>query len=100
MVKWADFLISGVRYDSDHSFIKELRSHEDNENSMGSSFIEQKHQVISKIKSSKTYVTIYKKDGKWNKGEDVRVIKVNGKEFIRTDGNSIEADNLGHLPEF
>lgn len=37
---------------------------------------------------------------KWEKGEKVNVISRNGKQYLRTDKNEIEEDNLGNLPEY
>jgi hypothetical protein len=34
----------------------------------------------------------------WEKGAAIHTIEVNGKKYIRTDGNSKESDNLGELP--
>ncbi|MEM6843216.1 MAG: DUF3892 domain-containing protein [Bacteroidota bacterium] len=39
-------------------------------------------------------------DNKWRKGEDVHIVEVNGEQYIRTDSNSKESDNLENLPEF
>ncbi len=33
-------------------------------------------------------------------GAKVEIIRVKGIKYLRTDGNSTEADNLGELPEF
>lgn len=39
-------------------------------------------------------------EGGYTWGDEVEVIIVNGTKFIRTDGNEVEGDNLGKLPEF
>ncbi len=99
--KWADFLISMAGYNTDHTNIIKVATHIDNGNSVGSSFEENRQTVVTNIKNGKTYYTILKnKDGEWNKGAPVDIINVNGKEFIRTDRNQTESDNLGELPEF
>jgi len=99
--KWADFLISKAGYNTDHTSIIKVTTHADNGDSVGSPFEETRQIVVSNIKNGKTYCTILKnKEGKWNKGAPVNIINVNGKEFIRTDRNQTESDNLGELPEF
>ena len=46
-------------------------------------------------------MTILKtKEGKWQKGQTVHIIKVGNEEFIRTDKNQVARDNLENLPEF
>lgn len=101
MAKWADFLISAVRYDKDKKHIFKVKKHEDKGDNVGSAETVARTVVVSELKKGYTYMTIYKGDeGKWKKGEDVRIITVNNKEYIRTDANEKEADNLGNLPEF
>jgi len=101
MAKWADWLISAVRYDDDHSRIVKVKAHPDNDESVGTAEEQTRGTVVARIESGKTYCTIVKtQDGKWRKGEDVRVITIDGEKFIRTDANRTRKDNLGSLPEF
>jgi len=39
-------------------------------------------------------------EGKYVRGEDVRVVEIDGAKYIRTDANKAKADNLGTLPRF
>ena len=57
-----------------------------------------KKQMIDFVKENPncTKTKIYKDDS-WQVGEDVRVVD---DAYLRTDANSIKADNLGELPEF
>lgn len=103
MAKWADYLISAVRYSESYSgkYISHLRVHTDSGTAISDGSTYTKSDVISKINAGSSVITIYKNaSGSWNKGEDVRVITVNYQDFLRTDANSIAADNLGNLPEF
>jgi len=101
MAKWADWLISAVRYDEDHSRIVKVRAHPDKGDTVGPGEEQTRATVVSNIESGKTYCTMLKgDDGKWKRGEDVRVIRIEGEKFIRTDANRIRRDNLGELPEF
>lgn len=100
MAKWADYCISAVRYDDDHDHIIELNVHPDNGDTIGSSSVWTRQQVVSAIGTGSTFVTIIRKDGSWNRGSDVHVVTVNGVKYLRTDGNSTARDNLGSLPEF
>lgn len=103
MAKWADYLISAVRYEtsSTEHHISQLRVHADRDDTMGPAETWTKNQVVVSINGGQRFKTIYKKaDGKWYMGEDVRVVVIDGESFLRTDANKIKADNLGELPEF
>jgi len=100
MAKWADFCISAVRYDTTESHIDKVRVHVDNGDTLSNPAEWTRAQVVSAIEGKRSVITVYDKDGKWRRGEDVRVIVVNGIKFIRTDTNYRAADNLGNLPRF
>lgn len=100
MAKWADFLISAVRYSADGTHIERVRVHEDLGDKVGSAKESLRTEVVRNIKSGKTYVTIFKSQNEWNKGQDVHRIKVGNEEFIRTDKNQKARDNLENLPTF
>lgn len=103
MAKWADYLISAVHYSegTNRKYISHLRVHPDGDSSVGTGSTWTKDQVVAAINSGSSFMTIYQgSDGKWKRGEDVRVITVNYRHYLRTDANHIEADNLGNLPEF
>ena len=39
--------------------------------------------------------------GKWRKGQDVHLVTVDGKDFLRTDlKNNVASDNFDEVPEF
>lgn len=101
MDKWADYLISAVRYDPARSHIEKIRVHKDKGDVVGSAFESSRREAIANIKSKQTYITIYKgHDNKWEKGKEVQIIVVDGTEYIRTDRNQKKSDNLENLPEF
>lgn len=101
MAKWADYLISAVRYNSDHTHIDEVKVHEDKDDKVGEAKVYLRQTVVDAINSGTTFVTIYKgAKGKWNKGQEVFVIKVNGVSYLKTVDNGKEEDNLENLPEY
>ena len=101
MAKWADYLISAVKYDSDHEKIISVKTHEDKGDTVGDSYIEIRSKVVSNIENGYSYCTILKtNDKKWKKGEDIHIVKIDDEKFIRTDRNETKKDNLGNLPEF
>ena len=101
MEKWADYLISAVQYDPEHLHITKVLIHEDMGDKVGRGSESSRREVIANIKSKKAYITIYKGQGnKWEKGEVVRIIVMDGTEYIRTDRNQKRSDNLGDISGF
>ena len=100
--KWADYLISAVRYDSDlnNRMVAYLKVHEDVGHSVGESKTWTKAELIEALAKGKTFVTILRDgSGNWKKGYDVS-ITVSKEIFIRTDFKSIPGDFLEDLPDF
>ena len=56
-----------------------------------------KQAVINFINDGNEVKTKYRKNGFWVVGENVHVVD---NQYIRTDSNSIKADNLENLPEY
>jgi len=100
MVKWADYCISAVRYNSNGTHIEKVQVHEDQDSSIGSPQTWTRSQVIDALDKRYTFVTITKNGNTWNKGADVHKVIVNNKKYIRTDKNQSASDNLGKLPRF
>lgn len=101
MTKWADYLISAVRYNDPKTHIVAVRCHPDNGDSVGAGTEAQRTAVVAKIDAGSTFATIRKtQEGKWSRGEDVRIVVVDDTKYLRTDPNSVKADNLGNLPLF
>jgi hypothetical protein len=101
MSKWADFVITKVKYNIDHSHIVGAEIRADTGEAISSDYRRVlRQEVISLMLGGRSFVTAYMQDGKWRKGEDVRVVTIHGESFIRTDENSTKKDNLGSLPEY
>ena len=101
MAKWADYLISAVRYSPDHKKILELKQHKDLDGEVGEGEVVKRDLVASNIKKGISYSTIHNGGSKtWKKGEQIRTFVVNGEFFIRTDKNKVDHDNLGLMVEF
>ncbi|NUW66940.1 DUF3892 domain-containing protein [Vibrio coralliilyticus] len=101
MAKWADYLISAVRYNPEHTHITHLYAHEDKGESFGEGASYTRQAIVDAIEKGTTFVTIYKNDqGKYSKGQKVFVIKVSGISYLKTTDNNKDEDNLENLPEF
>jgi hypothetical protein len=101
MAKWADYGVSAVRYDADEQYIEKVRVHVDNGDTIGSGEAWNRQDVVSKLDNGKTFTTIIQgSDGKWKKGQDIHIITVDGRRYLRTDANRGKSDNLESLPRF
>lgn len=99
--KWADYLISAVRYNDKHTHIVKARVHSDNWDQIGSEIDYTRQEIISMIKKWITFVTIIKgNDGKWNEWQSVFIVTINNIEYIKTVSNTETVDNLEDLLEF
>jgi hypothetical protein len=96
MAKWADYLISHVGRDSSGNVLKVLL-HTDNGENVSTGIVRTKEEVIALLKkgySIKTMIWIYPN---WKQGAEVQCIKGTYGEFLRTDSNKTDSDNLDNL---
>jgi len=101
MGKWADYLISAVRYNNDNTHIIMAKQRIDKGDKVSPPVEVSRLDVVTNLKNNYSYMTIYKNENKkWKMGEDVRIKQVGNSEFITTDPNETKKDNLGKLPEF
>lgn len=99
--KWADYLISAVRYNDAETHIEKVRVRLDNGDSVGPASEWARSEVIARLEAGHSFVTIVKgSDGNWHKGATVRIVVIHGEKFIRTDADQTKEDNLGNLPRF
>ena len=99
MNKWADYLISEVKYGKNH-LIEQAKIHTENEKGIGEGTLVDRSQISHDIKNGKSYRTIFHSLKGWKIGDPVHVNRVDGDFFIRIDKNKTEADFLGPLVEF
>ena len=101
MDKWADYCISAVRYDEERKHIDKVWVHGDNEDGIGCAYECPRSEIIAAIGVWKKFITIIESpDGNWIRGEDVCVVNIGGRKFLRTGSDCLESDSLGSLPEF
>ena len=102
MEKWADYLISAVRYELDtHSrVITHLKVHIDNGDSVGESRTWTKEEVLKAFSSGQNFSAIIKdSNGKWKKGGDISISQLD-EAYLRTSSKNIPGDYLEEIPEF
>ncbi len=98
MNKWADYLISAVRYsDQRREYISYVKVHEDQTRKIGKGYTWNRDEIIEALTAGKTLMTIYRKEtGDWIKGMVVNLIKKNDVVII-SDNEDSEADHLSGL---
>jgi hypothetical protein len=100
MQKWADYLVSRVKSVTGSNLIRCVEVHSDFGCLVCETTIESRSEVISNIKHGVCYTTVFKTAmGKWRRGEDIRVVTVDGIEYLRTDAKPEAADNFNDVPE-
>ena len=102
MVKWADYAITRVKPKDDGIHILAVKVRIDTGDKLIDETEWTREQVVKAIENGKRFVTapFIKKKSLWVRGEEIHIIEVNKKKFIRTDKNKEGKDNLGELPEF
>ena len=96
MEKWADYLISSVRRDS-YGVVIEVMLHADKGDVISKIGIKTKDDIISLLKKGKTVCTILWGYPKWNKGAKVDYVNNSNGEYLRTNRNNTDKDNLDNL---
>jgi hypothetical protein len=101
MAKWADYCISGVRYNNGNIHIDrvEVRMHDDIKNTMSIPRQLSRADVVKLLGQGKTFVTIVKRGDGWYQGAAVNIQAV-VTDYIKTTADKSSADNLENLPTF
>lgn len=97
MGKWADYLISAVKYDADRRIIQ-VRQHPDSEEIRDGELID-RQTLATNMKKGTTYCTIFISSSTWKRGDPINLIKAEGDYSIRTDSNKVKYDNLKFVTE-
>ena len=98
MGKWADYLISAVKYDSDRKIVQ-IRQHDAISEDIGDGELVNRDILSTNLKKGRTYCTIFSSNSTWKKGDPVNLIKTKDGYSIRTDSNKVEYDNLKFISE-
>lgn len=100
MAKWADYAITAVRYDTNHTYISKCQIREDKGDKLDTPIDYSRQSIVNAIKAGSTFVTAFIKDSNWTKGADVAIYNIDGTDYLRTDKNRTPKDNLENLSEF
>ena len=98
MKKWADYLISEVRYDKNH-LISMAKRHEDTETGISNGDLVDRIKISSDIANGLYYITIYNRISTWKKGNKIHFFRIHGQPYLRIDKNKVNQDYLGDIPK-
>lgn len=100
MAKWADYLVSAVRFNAHGTHIDSLRCHADNDTSAGPPQTFSRKTVVDAIKAGKTFVTVTRDSaGDFRLGQRIQSVTLTY-EYLKTRPDSVISDNLDELPKF
>lgn len=100
MPKWADYLVSAVRFNAHGTHIETLRCHEDLGDSFGDAKVFSRETVVKAILGGRTFATIVKQpDGKYRYGAPLQTVTLSY-VYLKTKSDNIIQDNLDELPVF
>ena len=102
MEKWADYLISAVRYEDNMNgkVISYFKIHRDNGDSVGKGSTWTKEEVLNAMQRGETFITISRVNGgKWKKGKNILLANPDVL-FLNPDSQNLIYDNRLTIPEF
>ena len=101
MSKWANYGISAVKFNSQRTLVEKVVAQLDLETVFGTPSEFLRHEIVAAVKKNFSFITIFiREDGKWKKGNVIRLETVNGREYLKTAEDAGEADRLDNLPEY
>lgn len=101
MSKWADYVITRVRFNSAGTHIEEVETYEHIDDELTNRTTKSRSSVVAQIESGYTFCTATKdSDGTYSYGAAVKVVTIHGEKFIKTKDDGSKQDNLDNLPTF
>jgi hypothetical protein len=96
MAKWADYLISHVKKDSNGNVMNVLL-HIDKGETISLIGVKTKDEVITLLAADYSVKTIIWGYPLWQQGAEAHIVRDNSGEYLRTKGNKTDRDNLDNL---
>jgi Protein of unknown function (DUF3892) len=99
--KWADYVITRVRFNAAGTHIEQVRLYEDDGERLVNETTKTRSSVVAEIEAGYSYCTATEdRGGKWQKGAEVKVVTIQREKFIKTKADDIRRDNLDDLATF
>lgn len=99
--KWADYLVTAVRYNAGNTHIDAVQLRQDRGDSAGPPVAFGRACAVSLLRVGASLCTVTtNKDGTLARGAPVGIVTVEGTHYLKTERDRTKADNLGRLPGF
>jgi hypothetical protein len=99
--KWADYVITKVRFNSAKTHIDKVKRRKYEGDKLGDASKISRTSVVSALDAGTTFCTATKDSkGDWQKGAMVKIVTIEGTKYIKTKADGIKKDNLDNLPTF
>lgn len=96
----ADYAISAVRYGSDRSIVHKLRVHRVHAGVVQPPLEVFRAQLVAAIEHGRTFTSMALNGGRYSAVAPVRLVLVQGRPYLRNDGDEGESDCLTGVSEF
>jgi hypothetical protein len=99
--KWADYVITAVRFNVAGTHIDSVQTREDDGTSISDPpTTKSRASVVNLLENGYTFCTATASDGKWEKGSMVKIVTIDHQKYIKTNPDNRRRDNLDNLPTF
>ena len=101
MEKWADYLVTKVRFEQDRRHIRHVRVRQEGMHGLEPEREFTRAELVRSIDYGRTFVTAFLDAEKstFQKGGQLRIVDVDGAKYVRVDENKVKKDDLGGIPE-
>ena len=97
--QWADYVVTAVRYTDDGTRIDRMQRWEDAGDRLADAQPVSRSSAKMMLALGRSYVTASDGPNGWQRGQEIGLVTVDGEQYLRTDGRTVPADDLGDLPE-
>lgn len=98
MATWADFFVSGVRYNGEHTCVVAIKVRPDRGLGLNESLVFDRDDVITMMAEGLHFSTCIK-GGHGEYGFPIQLVHIQGRDYLKTKVDTARADSLGEVPE-
>ncbi len=99
--KWADYIITAVRFNSAGTHIEAVQIRADNGDTVGPASEATRARIVASLEAGTTFCTATKASNEnWHKGAAAKIVVIDNQKYIRTKADGTKTDNLDNLPTF
>ncbi len=100
MIKWASYAITRARYDDSRTRVVKVEVHEVTDGRIGPNRVWPRGNIVHLVEGGFRVVTAGPGGGSSLAPTDtVRLVRLDGEDYLRIDDEAVPRDDLGELPE-